>query len=67
MVEVENLDCPSPHAIAAPAEDHRVDPPGQDPLDKHLSLTTMQNPADDIAHELREASTHPEIKQRSPC
>ena len=66
MVELEDLDGASAHAIAAPAEDYGVDPPRQDPLDKHLSLTTMEKPADDVTHEPDEASMREATKQRNP-
>jgi hypothetical protein len=67
MVELEDLDGSSAHAIAAPTEDHGVDPPRQDPLDQDLSLTTMKEPADDKAHEPEEAITRVPTKQRRLC
>jgi hypothetical protein len=67
MVELEDPDGASTHAIAAPAEDHGVNPPRQDTLDQDLSLTTVKKPANDEAHEPEEASTHVQTKQRGRC
>ena len=50
VVQLQNAYRAAPHAVAAPAEDHGVDPPGQDPLQQYLSLTTVHQPADDKAH-----------------
>jgi hypothetical protein len=67
VVELEDLDGSAAHAIAAPAEDDGIKPPGQDPLDQYLSLATVEKPADQIAHEFEEPSTHLQTKQRSRC
>ena len=50
MAELQNAYRTAAHAVAAPAEHHGIDPPGEDPLQKYLSLTTVQQPADDVAH-----------------
>jgi hypothetical protein len=39
-----------PHAVAAPAEDHGIDPPWQDPLKQHLSRLLVKQPAHDEVH-----------------
>jgi hypothetical protein len=51
--QLEDADSPAAHAVAAPAEDHGVDPPGQDSLQQHLSLTLMKQPAKDEVHSSR--------------
>jgi hypothetical protein len=48
--ELEHADGPSAHPITAPAEDDRVDPPGEDPLQQHLSLFLVKSPADNEVH-----------------
>jgi len=35
---LEDPDRAPAHPVAAPAEDHRVDSPGQDPGEQHLTL-----------------------------
>jgi len=65
--ELQDLDGAPAHAVAAPAEDHGVDPPGEEPLDQYLSLTTMQKPANNETHEPAEVITHPTTNQSEAC
>lgn len=67
VVELEDFDGAAPHAVATPAEDNGVDPPGQDSLNQNLSLTTVEKPADDVTHEPEEPSTHVATKQSKSC
>lgn len=39
------------HAVTAPAENHSVDPPGQDPLQQHLALFLMKQPTENEVHQ----------------
>jgi len=39
------------HAVTAPAEDHGIDPPGQDPLQQHLALFLMKQPTENEVHQ----------------
>jgi hypothetical protein len=39
------------HAVAAPAEDDRVDPPGQYSPEQHLALFLVERPADEEVHQ----------------
>ena len=50
VVQLEDAYRAATHTVAAPAENHGIDPPGQDPLQQYLSLTTVQQPTDEIAH-----------------
>jgi hypothetical protein len=50
---LKDPDRPSAHPVASPAEDHGVDPPGQDTHQQHLSLFSMKSPADNEVHQVR--------------
>jgi hypothetical protein len=50
---LENPDGPAAHPVAAPAEDHRVDSPGQDALEQHFSLFLVEQPTKDELHQAR--------------
>ena len=50
VVQLEDAYRAATHTVAAPAENHGIDPPGQDPLQQYLSLTTVQQPTDEKAH-----------------
>jgi hypothetical protein len=49
--QVEDPDGPAAHAVAAPAEDDGVDPPGQDALEQHFSLFLVEQPTKDELHQ----------------
>src|SRR5882762_3794922 len=48
---LENPNGAPAHAIATPAEDHGVDPTGQDPLQQYLALFLVEEPADKEVHQ----------------
>jgi hypothetical protein len=48
---LEYPDGAAAHAVAAPAEDHGVDPPWQDPPQQHLSLFLVEQPTHDEVHQ----------------
>jgi hypothetical protein len=48
--QLQDPDSPAAHAVATPAENDRVDSTGQDPLQQHLSLFLMKQPAKDEVH-----------------
>ena len=50
VVQLEDAYRAATHTVAAPAENHGIDPPGQDPLQQYLSLTTVHQPTDEKAH-----------------
>jgi len=52
--QLEDPDGPAAHAVAAPAEHDGVDPPGQDPLQQHLSLFLVEQPTPDEVHQARQ-------------
>jgi hypothetical protein len=49
-VHLKNSDCPAAHAVTTPAEDDGVDPPWQDSLQQHLTLTLVEEPAHEKLH-----------------
>jgi len=51
---LEDPDGAAAHAVAAPAEDDGVDPPGQNPPKQHLALLLVERPADDEVHQAAE-------------
>jgi hypothetical protein len=51
--ELEDSDGPSAHAVAAPAEDHGIDSPGQDALEQHFPLFLVEQPTKDELHQAR--------------
>jgi hypothetical protein len=48
--QLQNPDGPASHPVATPAEHDRVESAGQDPLEQHLSLFLMKQPAKDEVH-----------------
>jgi hypothetical protein len=48
--QVEDPDGAAAHAVAAPAEDNGIDPPGQNPLQQYLSLFLVEKPAHEEMH-----------------
>jgi len=49
-VHLEDSDGSAPHPVTTPAEDDGVDSPGQDPLQQHLTLTLVEEPANEKLH-----------------
>src|SRR5207245_4071462 len=41
---------PASHPVTAPAEDDSVNPPGQNSLQQHLALFSVEKPADEEMH-----------------
>ncbi|HYS96945.1 MAG TPA: hypothetical protein VEM94_00995 [Candidatus Dormibacteraeota bacterium] len=48
---LEDPDGAAPHAVAAPAEDDSVDPPGKNPAKQHLALLLVKRPTDEEVHQ----------------
>jgi hypothetical protein len=49
--QLENADGAAAHAVAAPAKDDSVDPPGQNSPQQHLALLLMEHPANNEVHQ----------------
>src|SRR5262245_31136745 len=48
---LEDADGAAAHAVAAPAEDDRVDTPGQNSPQQHLALLLVERPAQNEVHQ----------------
>jgi len=60
---LEDPDGPATHAVTAPAENDGVDPPGQDPVQQHLSLFLVKSPANNEVHQAGEL--YPEFADKT--
>jgi len=63
---LEDPDGAAAHAVASPAEDDGVDPPGQHSPKQHLALLLVERPADEEMHHAAEDCIEkPPTKQRN--